>query len=204
MREDIRSRDIAPPLISAPEQPVKRRPDQPGGLDIPNRDRAVFDLLAEPLREEGGGSDSAEVLQKAAVNVEETGPLEKVEPEKKVDVPVAADLQTPKTLEKTPVQVSPSPETVSPKQARPEAGKWGVQLASFVNQADAERAQKSYQERYVSLLGELFPAIQNVTLSEGRGERYRVQFFGLPHKQAALSLCRRLKKQNQGCLHVKR
>lgn len=45
MREEIKSAQLEPPLIAAPDMPVKRRPDEPGGMDIPNRDKLVFDLL---------------------------------------------------------------------------------------------------------------------------------------------------------------
>ncbi|NBV54237.1 MAG: hypothetical protein EBR79_00785, partial [Proteobacteria bacterium] len=44
-RDQIRSAQIEPPLVSAPEEAVKRRPEAPGGMEIPNRDKLVFDLL---------------------------------------------------------------------------------------------------------------------------------------------------------------
>ena len=44
-KDEIRSSQIEPPLITAPTEPLKRRPDQPGGMQIPNRDKLVFDLL---------------------------------------------------------------------------------------------------------------------------------------------------------------
>jgi cell division septation protein DedD len=200
MREDIRKKDIEPPLISAPEHPVKRRPDQPGGLDIPNRNRAVFDLLAEPAREREKTSAIIEG-EKPAVTVSAVPTSTPV----KEDIPPTAVGNGPaqKIEKKEPPQVRQEVQP-QPEKNQIKTGVWGVQLASFVNRADAMRAQASYEKSYASLLEELSPAIQNVTLNEGRGERYRVQFFGLSSKQAALGLCRQLKKQNQGCLHVKR
>jgi hypothetical protein len=44
-REEIRASQVEPPLITAPSDPLKRRPDNPGGMDIANRDKMVFDLL---------------------------------------------------------------------------------------------------------------------------------------------------------------
>lgn len=44
-KDEISSSQIEPPLISPPAEPLKRRPDQPGGMQIPNRDKLVFDLL---------------------------------------------------------------------------------------------------------------------------------------------------------------
>ena len=45
VREEIKGAQLGPPLIAAPDMPVKRRPDEPGGMEIPNRDKLVFDLL---------------------------------------------------------------------------------------------------------------------------------------------------------------
>lgn len=44
-RDEISTSQVEPPLISPPSEPLKRRPDQPGGMQIPNRDKLVFDLL---------------------------------------------------------------------------------------------------------------------------------------------------------------
>jgi hypothetical protein len=43
--DEIRSTQIEPPLITPPTEALKRRPDQPGGMQLPNRDKLVFDLL---------------------------------------------------------------------------------------------------------------------------------------------------------------
>lgn len=44
-RDEIRNAQVEPPLVSSPLEAVKRRPEQPGGMDLPNRDKMVFDLL---------------------------------------------------------------------------------------------------------------------------------------------------------------
>jgi len=36
---------LAPPIISADTSPVKIKPDDPGGMDIPNQDKQVFNVL---------------------------------------------------------------------------------------------------------------------------------------------------------------
>lgn len=52
------SDDSMIPLISASSGPVKERPEQPGGIDIPHRDVAVFEQL-----EDGKTDESATVEQ---------------------------------------------------------------------------------------------------------------------------------------------
>jgi hypothetical protein len=47
MRDEIRTAQVEPALISPPDTALKRRPDEPGGMVIPNRDKMVFDLLDE-------------------------------------------------------------------------------------------------------------------------------------------------------------
>ena len=47
MRDEIRTAQVEPALISPPDAALKRRPDEPGGMSIPNRDKMVFDLLDE-------------------------------------------------------------------------------------------------------------------------------------------------------------
>lgn len=42
---------LAPPIIKADSQPVKEKPEDPGGMDIPNQDKKVFEVL-EPRKKE--------------------------------------------------------------------------------------------------------------------------------------------------------
>ena len=43
---------LAPPIIKADDTPVKEKPEDPGGMEIPHQDKKVFDVLkAEPEEE---------------------------------------------------------------------------------------------------------------------------------------------------------
>lgn len=124
-RDEIRSSQIEPPLIMAPSEPLKRRPDQPGGMQIPNRDKLVFDLLDSSNTTLGatginrGGpaevsvtadvaganptivSDSVAAVEAVGMQVEDTAPIkiEAVAPVKVVVTPTAVVPVVAKPLE---------------------------------------------------------------------------------------------------------
>jgi cell division septation protein DedD len=52
-QQGIRSgAEAAAPVITAEEDPVKRRPEEPGGLDVPHQDKLIFTRLAPGQAEE--------------------------------------------------------------------------------------------------------------------------------------------------------
>ncbi|MCA3244701.1 MAG: SPOR domain-containing protein [Alphaproteobacteria bacterium] len=59
-REEIRTAQLEPPLVEAPTQALKTRPESPGGLEFPNQDKLVFDLL------EGTASTPADAVTATA------------------------------------------------------------------------------------------------------------------------------------------
>lgn len=46
-RDELTAANVDVPIVKAPDTPTKRRPENPGGMDIPNRDRVVFNLLED-------------------------------------------------------------------------------------------------------------------------------------------------------------
>lgn len=203
-QDDIRSGNLHLTTIKAPNTPVKVRPDDPGGREFPNRDKRVFDLLA--MDEEDAAKQEVQANKDGLEQVEAL-PAEITAPETIVQMPtkqlaeeeqswtdkIAAKHNT-KTEE---AKKDPIAAVLS------DQGDWGVQLASFLNEADAKRAAGQYANRFEDLLGGLNSFIQEADL-EQRGVRYRVRFVGLENSEAARALCTRLKSRNQGCLHVRR
>ena len=62
---------LAPPIISADTTPVKKMPDNPGGMDIPNQDKQVFSVLKS--------GDAPEKVEKLMPPPENSAPQEKTE-----------------------------------------------------------------------------------------------------------------------------
>ncbi|MAZ03311.1 MAG: hypothetical protein CMN56_09250 [Sneathiella sp.] len=62
---------LAPPIISADTTPVKEKPEDPGGMDIPNQDKQVFGVLQS--------GDAPEKVEKLMPPPEDAMPEEKTE-----------------------------------------------------------------------------------------------------------------------------
>ncbi len=105
------------PLIAAAEGPVRERPDDPGGREIPNEDSTVFSLI-EPPEEDGAVPPEPEV----PISDRETGdqpvaemPLDK--PLAEPDAPAPADGTVEQLLPQVRVQ---NPEIPISEDARPD------------------------------------------------------------------------------------
>jgi outer membrane biosynthesis protein TonB len=201
MNQDfLKSKDLEPILIQAPKTPVKTRPEEPTGMQIPNRDKKVFDLLADSQ-----AAPAAEAQPLAAQPAPKPAPVEEIEEEKAAPEPVkpveapAAKVE-PKKAAPAPVKVEPKPEPAPQQQAASAAGPYGVQLASFRDQNTAASAALKFQEKFPAELGSLTTYIERADLG-AKGVYYRVKFRGIATSAAAQKVCATLKAKGQGCLH---
>ncbi|RYG61140.1 MAG: SPOR domain-containing protein [Alphaproteobacteria bacterium] len=214
-RDEISSSQIEPPLITASAEPLKRRPDQPGGMQIPNRDKMVFDLLDSSSStldvtngmavDEDAPDDVSPIAQQPVGAVSETALETAVAPViKPVEqaVPVVAPAKVAEA-------VSPQPKIEEKKAAepvkkvepiktatKPVAGKWGVQLAAVNSTADGNAFAAKASKDFAALNG-LTAKISPVP----GGGKYRVQFIGVTSRDAAAEVCNKLKGK-QGCFPV--
>jgi len=212
MRDEIKNSQIEPPLVEAPTQPLKTRPETPGGLEFPNQDKLVFDLLENTAPSgtvgssaiaapEATGAAAASSLASPSVAVEAPAAAAETSP---TQVPVASNLPTeavqpeavapavkPAVAAKPAVvaetKTEPTPE---PKPATKLAGSWGVQLAAVGSKADGEKVAKQLQGK--------FSALQSLNIRivpAPNSNRYRVQFVGLNTRNAAQAVCDKLGSQ---------
>lgn len=205
--DEIRSSQIEPPLITPPTEALKRRPDQPGGMQLPNRDKLVFDLLdsdGTPITPTTGIEQTG---MSAEAPVSSTAELEPAPDSNMVEVkaaPVAAPVvaETPaapapvKAVEvpaAQPVKIEVAAKPVEPAKAeapKPVAaakGGWGVQLAAVGSKADGEKA--------AAAAAKASPALQKLTphvVPTPDGKRYRVQFAGAKDRTEAVAVCAKL------------
>lgn len=221
-RDEISSSQIEPPLITASAEPLKRRPDQPGGMQIPNRDKMVFDLLDSssstlditngmPI-DEDAPDDVSSVVPQPAVAVSETSietaiaptvkPVEPAEPALASLKPVETVVAQPKVDEKKAIEPTKAKDEpvkkVEPAKtvAKPASGKWGVQLAAVNSTADGNAFAAKASKDFAALSG-MTAKIRPVP----GGGKYRVQFIGLASRDAAAEVCNKLKGK-QGCFPV--
>lgn len=232
-REAAKQELKAVPVIRAAAGPVKVAPNDPGGMEIANRDSTVFDTLragagadrrVESLLSGNGDEqpmDRGELFAglKTELNVDENNRLnlvvempKKAPPsgEKPQDIAPAAgpeaESEDPTPLVRASAIQQPKP-TAKPAVATPSSSASGahymVQLASLRSQDAAQAEWQSLQKRFPSQLAPLSVRVQKADLG-AKGVYYRVQGGPLTETQAQ-SVCRDLAAQRPGgCLVVKR
>ncbi|MCR9240910.1 MAG: SPOR domain-containing protein [Rhodobiaceae bacterium] len=226
MREGARN---APPVIEADGSPVKVAPDDPGGMEIPNTDKLIYDRM--------NGEDPAEpgveqLLPRAEepMTVEERTPAPKPEPADPMPVqPPALDIvpdqeaiaageaQVPaEGADIIPVPVAPAsrgdavvpPPTVLPPVAVPDTppavqpsanGRFVIQIAAFRDQVQAAAGFARLRTAYPDLVAGLTPDVERADLGD-RGIYFRLRLGAFQTKDAATALCTRLKGRGQDCI----
>lgn len=223
MREEIRDAQIEPPLIAAPDTPVKRRPEEPGGMEIPNRDKLVFDLLDSDTPSQAVSSATAEASGTEDIVAAEPSATEEPVPEEAVAAPAPvaavkpvvampqvkplaeakpaapakaeAPKEAPKVLAK--VETKPAPKPVAKEEPKVAGGAWGVQVGAVGSKADGEALAKKLTGKYAALKP-LSPRV--VAVTSGGTTKYRVQFLGASSRTAAAAVCGKL--AGQACFPV--
>jgi len=212
-----------PPVIQAQDGPTKIRPESPGGMKVPDRDKEVFSRLEIDKRTDRverllpapekpmtppapSPAVSSEVTKMApaagpATGTSATGPM----PSKKA---VSAAVKAPKIPPPLPPVINkpltrPKPlASKTPKLMK--SGRFRVQISSLRSRVDVRKSWKSLQQRHSNLLGKLALNIEPVRLSGGRGTYYRMQAGALASRAQATALCGKLKQRKLSCIVVKR
>lgn len=210
------------PTISAGEDPVKTRPADPGGLNVPNQDKLIYERMSQ-----GGGDSRREVLLppaeqprtppaaprtatiKPAFEAPPAAPTAAPPPRDSVPVPQTATPSAPAAQAHSP---APAPAAqahapAAPTQLRPQAapapaatasGAWVAQLAALKSEADAQAAWKRLQNANKDILGGLSSDIVRADLG-AKGVFWRLRAGPVDEAQAR-SICAALAKRNQGCI----
>jgi len=210
------------PVIKADERPIKLRPDDRGGMQVPNQDKLVYERM------DGEGEAKTETLLPAP---EQPQPPPKgavatpakplmapppvvipppVAPVVKPAEPAAPKAAAPVAVAAAPlaavkVQAAPKAEVAPPATAtrKPLAsGDYLVQLGA-VRSADAAQTEfQRIQKANAEFLSGLKPDVVRVELGE-KGVFWRVR-AGPLSEQAARQLCIDLAARNQGCILVRK
>jgi hypothetical protein len=186
------------PLIRAERGPAKVRPEKPGGMEIPDRDKLVYDRIGDAER------PAVEHLLPAP-----EAPLAPPAPEKPPAEPAEARAPAASAApEEAPPPPAPeieaAPEAAPPAEtaAVPGAG-YRVQLAAARSRELAEGEWTRLKGRHEDLLGALGPTIRRIDLGAGKGVFYRLRAGPLDGEAAASYLCTLLTQRGVGCLVVR-
>ncbi len=211
------------PVLQAESGPTRERPAEPGGLQVPHQNAAVFENM------DGGGATRG--VERLLPPPEE--PLPKpvavvVRDKPAVPAPIAQPAGKPQTIETpttdklvgdTPPPVSdalaspnepPMPgapavdvamTTPMPPLANPADG-FRVQLGSYREAAKAEEAWRMAIASAPKLLTPVNHFVFQADLGAGKGVFHRLQAGPLPSRDSADSLCNQLKTKKVDCYVV--
>ncbi|GJL87119.1 MAG: hypothetical protein DHS20C03_08280 [Minwuia thermotolerans] len=215
------------PVVRAPDGPDRERPADPGGAEVPDRDKSVFETFNKgeeertemverllpppetalpetipPARPEDDGEQVIDVTERP----EPVPPPAEPEIAAPAEVPVARREQEPaKTIADLVARTEPKPaprplpkvETASP------AGEWQVQLAAFRDEPSADEAWKGLQKKFPDALSALKPTVIRADLGD-RGIYFRLRTGDFASKHEADAFCQTLAAKGQGCISARR
>lgn len=194
-----RDRD-APPLITAENTPFKVTPEDQEGLQAPDQDRGVFDVMNGQTPEETvTDTQSPEV----PISLPEDQPVQNPPNGANIQLdgpnPASETSENSAETEVEPAVIAePEPvESVPPP--RTGGSEYVVQVASVRSEADAQKVWNDLEQKFTSLLPSgVYVDIKRVNLDD-KGIYYRTRVAGLADKSAANSLCNSFKGSGQAC-----
>lgn len=203
------------PVITAENTPVKERPAEPGGMEVPNRNIQVFDRITpdgQPQKVERLLPPAETPMARPAPEAKPpAGPLVPDAPAiasraaAPAPRPAAAEDRAVAAVPVTPPRMEDSaPKAAAPKAkaAASAAGAWRIQLGAARDEARAKASIAQMQKANGDLLKGLAPDIVRADLG-AKGVFWRMRMGPLADQRAAADLCRKLAARKVGCIVVK-
>lgn len=220
-KDDIESEYLEPPLVKAPQMAYKERAEDEGGMKVPNRDKQVFDLLNAVSDKVDVDSPEAKEQIKAAEEKQKKLAEEKAkadaEAKKIAEEKAKAMAAAKEAAEKVEAMKAPAKETtdkvvaeVKPEEPKVEETKapevivsgYGIQMGSYRNAADAEKANEYYRKKFPTVLAGKPSTVKRVDLGD-KGIYYRAYISGYADRDSAKADCEALKELGHNCFYAK-
>lgn len=188
-----------PPRITAENTPFKVKPVEAGGMQVPDQDREVFEVM--------DGKTPSDVVTEVKVP-EKPLALPTAQPRANIQLDPPANQPVKSTVTPSTTVSAPKPVSVTPpvtvSAPRTGTSEYVVQVASVRSQGDAEAIWTKLETRFSNVLNSnLYADIKRVDLAE-KGIYYRTRVAGLADREAAKSLCNSFKAAKQACYVTKR
>jgi len=174
------------PLIRAEAAPIKVRPEDPGGMEIPDRDKLVYGRLST-----SSGPPPVERLLP--------------EPEKPMPPPAPKPLSPTPSVEQVMAAKPPPPAPPaadSPPKPAASAGGYRVQLAAVKSASRASEEWTRLRKAHGDVLGPLTDSVVRADLG-AKGVFYRLRAGPLAGEAEAKALCARLTERKVPCMVVR-
>jgi hypothetical protein len=188
----------AVPLLRADERPTKVRPEQPGGMPMPDQNSSLYnEKLAKSPVEKLLPPPEQPLPRPAPAPIKPSAPSIVMPPPEgsPAEAPPSAAAQgvAPKGIAPSGVQ-----QASVPAQAEPAAGTVQVRLGSLPSPEEAREEWQRLKRANADLLGNLRANAVSVDLGE-KGIYYRI-LAGPLEEAAAERLCTELKRRSHGCI----
>ena len=212
------------PLIRADASPVKVRPLNPGGMDVPNQDKLVYDRMGDgerppaverlmpppetPLPPPGAAATAPKpepVLGAGATPVPAETPAAPSAPEATNEaaareVAAPAPPSPPVVAAKPPAPAPPPPEPVARRVVPKKPFK--VQLGAVRSPQRASQEWERLRRQHGDLLRRMELSVTKANLGAEKGVFYRMRAGPIADEAAARDICAKLAIRKVGCLVV--
>lgn len=199
-----------PRHIAADAAPVREKPADPGGMDVPNQDKAVLEIgdgMPATSRVEIGEQPEQPVTdipdEQPAVETEEKAPAQ-TNTIGDLAAAVLREEEQSRAADPAPAQTTEAAPSGASQQAsatqEPQAGEFRVQLGAYGSEQSARAAWRTLRGRFASQLGGLEATY--VPVQSGDRTLYRLRVGMLASRAAADAVCISLRAQQQACFVV--
>jgi cell division septation protein DedD len=191
------------PVIQADQGTTKTRPQQPGGMAIPDQDKLVYNQGKGPPQVEKLLPPPEIPLPRPAPSGEAASatPAAPAVPVTPAVPPPAPPPAAPATAAPAVAAVPPPPAPAPPAPTAAVTG-YRLQLGALRSEDAARQEWEKLKKAHGDLLGALNAAWPRADLGE-RGIYYRIQAGPVGDVAAAEHLCGELKRRNVGCILVR-
>ena len=186
--------------IAPTQKPVKVRPENPGGMVIPDQDKVIYSRLTQ---------DTIPVKVEKLFPEEEKPVMPEVQTEEASEIPVFVEVEEVKVIQADPEPVKKVEPVAEKKQekapvkaAEAPKGEWKAQLFSSTDKAKVEKQWRVISKKQKALVSDMPMQIVPVKL-EGKGTYYRLYVGAFETREMVNNLCAKLKKQKQDCIPAK-
>lgn len=209
--------------ITATSDPVKVRPEQPGGMNIPDQDKLVYGRIRSNnvnTKVENLFPEPEQPVMPNTLAIEKNAPAADFVPMDKaakgynpltetVTPSVAADVAEPDIapkIEEVPLKKAsqtPPPRVQQAAVATDTAvDGWAAQLMSSSNKQTVEKAWPGILAKNKALLSNMSHQIVKADIP-GKGTFYRLKVGNFKTRDMAAALCAKLKTKKQDCIPTK-
>jgi len=215
------------PIIAANPGPFKVKPDNPGGMAVPNRDMEIYQRMGNaqqpaaprretllPAPEKPMVPPRSEVPPEPPANIATPSivppPVAAIQPAegtaKSIAEASAARASSPPTPAKSEAAAKAEPNAAAAQRvsrvAPSAGGAYRIQLGALRSAEEARGAWSRLQKQHSDLLGSLALSIDRKDVGGSKGVFFRMQAGPLANESDARGLCTRLKQRHVDCLVV--